>query len=461
MFADSVGRSFNNTSSINTEYTHSVSISESTAATTPLVNPTYRESSVPRKGLSRYNPWSLGRKLDHWQRSNKYSGWRLGVLSGSVMASFVLMCNVVLLLVGMLAKGGYSAGIATLHTGSATRIGRLSTMYHVLINVLSTLLLSASNYTMQVLCSPTRNDVDKAHALGRHVNIGILSAQNLRCINWRRVALWWTLTLSSIPLHLFYNAAIFKVTTGNQYNAYFINGANSSATTSLNSTMHNFTNHDWGKVYDAQYVSETSDIYLVVDQVSYSVEYLSSDPVEHNITEMPHPVFIDPPTTLFQLVNFSDGHWYVPDWYTVKDKNDNLRTVPNLTRTYHIQYAFAKPVDQTITSKVQIGLVFMIIVIVCNAVKALAMFLTFLDHRPQYLVTSGDALASFLSRPDPTTLGCCLSPYDKIEQRIKVLGNLDSRTPHEFSDRGQQWIERSRSLDNAISRLRGNASFAL
>ena len=49
-----------------------------------------------------------------------------------------------------------------------------------------------------------------------------------------------------------------------------------------------------------------------------------------------------------------------------------------------------------------------VIVIICNAIKALCMFLVVLKADDYPLVTLGDAIASFLEHPDPTTKGMCL-----------------------------------------------------
>lgn len=81
-------------------------------------------------------------------------------------------------------------------------LDRLSTLSHVVVNILSAVLLSASNYTMQVLCSPKRAEVDRAHRQGTFMTIGGQSFKNLRFIDIYRVALWSLLAISSLPLHL-------------------------------------------------------------------------------------------------------------------------------------------------------------------------------------------------------------------------------------------------------------------
>ena len=103
------------------------------------------------------------------------------------------------------AKYTVEAGIGTLYDGDCHHVEKATIWLHVGINVLSSLLLSASNYTMQALCSPTRKEIDRAHAKGDWVDIGTPSVRNiLGRISWRRIALWWILGLSSVPIHLLY-----------------------------------------------------------------------------------------------------------------------------------------------------------------------------------------------------------------------------------------------------------------
>lgn len=74
----------------------------------------------------------------------------------------------------------------------------------MLINILSTILLGASNYCMQRISAPTRKDIDSARAQGKMVDIGVLSIRNLLRIGGKRRILYTVLTLSSLPLHLLY-----------------------------------------------------------------------------------------------------------------------------------------------------------------------------------------------------------------------------------------------------------------
>lgn len=142
------------------------------------------------------------RVLRQRKRRSRFHGWQWGVLTGTCVAAFVLLCNCIFVIVGASTGNGYQNGIVTLSSGGAKDINSISTILHVGINVLSTLLLSASNYAMQVLCSPSRIECETAHQRGSWLDIGIPSIRNLKYISKRRKLLWLALASSSIPLHL-------------------------------------------------------------------------------------------------------------------------------------------------------------------------------------------------------------------------------------------------------------------
>jgi hypothetical protein len=137
-----------------------------------------------------------------WLTGRRPQPWRYGILLGFYTSLFVFVSNVALLLVGAFLRGGYSGGIGILYQGKAENVVRTSTAYHVFINVLSTILLTSSNYCMQILCAPTRAEMDHAHKRATWVDIGLLSFRNLQHIPSRRLILWSLLAFSSLPLHL-------------------------------------------------------------------------------------------------------------------------------------------------------------------------------------------------------------------------------------------------------------------
>ena len=140
-----------------------------------------------------------------WQKlqsiRSKTSGWRAGVriCALSTLAVLLMNCSMVIWAV---CKYKIYGGQQILYEGNCDSASRLNTVLHLLVNALSTIILSSSNYCMQCLSAPTRQELDKAHHNGKWLHIGIQSTRNLRSISKRRLALWLLLGLSSLPIHL-------------------------------------------------------------------------------------------------------------------------------------------------------------------------------------------------------------------------------------------------------------------
>jgi hypothetical protein len=117
-----------------------------------------------------------------------------------VCTSFVLLLNLVLAIIAATAWHR-TQGIASVFIGDCDTASRFTTAFHLLINLLSSLLLGASNYTMQRLVAPTRSEINKAHAYKKWLDIGLPSVRNLPSISRSRMVLWALLGLSSAPLH--------------------------------------------------------------------------------------------------------------------------------------------------------------------------------------------------------------------------------------------------------------------
>lgn len=74
-----------------------------------------------------------------------------------------------------------------------------------MINILSTALLGASNYCMQCLAAPSREQVDKAHNQKTWVRIGVPNIIDLvRYQTGKRRFLGSILLITSLPIHLMF-----------------------------------------------------------------------------------------------------------------------------------------------------------------------------------------------------------------------------------------------------------------
>ena len=134
-----------------------------------------------------------------------YTGWHTGVLACAISVVVVLLINVILTIYAATnPEYKMERGIGTLYSGSCDKSRTIGLWIHLGINVLSTLLLSGSNYTQQCLAAPTRSEIDAAHARRRWMDIGVPSVRNLFRIKCERRWLWIAIGITSIPLHLLY-----------------------------------------------------------------------------------------------------------------------------------------------------------------------------------------------------------------------------------------------------------------
>lgn len=157
-------------------------------------------------------------------KTRRLQGWRFGVALSAIVATSVLLTNTILTIWAS-ARFPPADGLGTAFTGECSTVNSWAMWLHILINALSSILLSASNYTMQALSSPTRRECDKAHARGDWLDIGVAGVRNLSRISWQRRVLWVLLGCSSVPIHLLYNSAIFKTLDANQYQVVVANAA--------------------------------------------------------------------------------------------------------------------------------------------------------------------------------------------------------------------------------------------
>lgn len=79
-----------------------------------------------------------------------------------------------------------------------------------------------------------------------------------------------------------------------------------------------------------------------------------------------------------------------------------LEDLPMTIANEDVQYCLSQQVSDV--CRLQFSLPIMLIVITCNVIKLLCIVLTLMKN-DKTLITMGDAIASFLSRPDPLTKG--------------------------------------------------------
>ena len=132
-------------------------------------------------------------------------GWRFGILNGFGVVVIALIINIALCAAAAASRADPNddgSSEKALWQGDCDKARQLNIGIHLVINILSTLMLSASNYAIQCLWAPTRAEIDAAHAQRFWLHIGVLSPRNIRKISAGRVFLGLLLATSSLPLHL-------------------------------------------------------------------------------------------------------------------------------------------------------------------------------------------------------------------------------------------------------------------
>ncbi|THX14844.1 hypothetical protein D6D17_03147 [Aureobasidium pullulans] len=389
------------------------------------------------------------------------SGWRVGATSAAALATLSLALNLIAtVLIARHSK--FTAGISSIYTGNCKMVEKYDTWIHLAINVISTALLSGSNYCMQVLCAPNRKEVDDAHARKRYMDIGVPSLRNLTLIRKEKLLLWCLLGLSSLPLHLMYNSMFFGSLNTNDYNIYyvtedFLTGAaydrvafpdkvegrdEDYIDTSAMQQRLQQNNGTWQKLSNAECIS------------AYAVDTLSAHQdvvivVEpQNTTRKGSMVSRD--RYRFNFNSELEMDYYNPyDWICV----DPMLAEKFIAQGWSLSYRCYQTIPQL--KKLLIS----VVVMICSVVKIFCMSYVAWGIKDSPLITVGDAVASFLRRTDSTTRGACLIDGTYFQQHWRDDGDDDhgiSSTEREYILGSEPMVleGRSRRLKDAASKGR-------
>lgn len=164
---------------------------------------TFTTSAVSRSttGLSTSRLLSINPRAS-WKQGQAWVSKRSRSLVSQIMlVSAVLVTNLSLTIYANFKYPSVEA-VGLLYKGDCGTVRKLNLWLHLLISVLSTLMLSASNFCMQVQSAPSRADIDKAHEKGTWLDIGLHSPRNFIYIRgWKRVS-WAILGITSLPINM-------------------------------------------------------------------------------------------------------------------------------------------------------------------------------------------------------------------------------------------------------------------
>jgi len=133
-----------------------------------------------------------------------FIGYKRGLMGYVIGVAITLLFNIIWLIWARVKHGVDSDGNGTIDRGDCGAMEKLDSDMHVVINVLSTIVLSASATFMGLAYSPSRKEVDAAHAKRKCLSVGALGFRNLWLISWKKGMMYLGLMLTSAPLHLLY-----------------------------------------------------------------------------------------------------------------------------------------------------------------------------------------------------------------------------------------------------------------
>ena len=384
--------------------------------------------------------------LYYHPRVQKSEGYHFGILCCAIASGTVLLINLTLT-TWAFKQYGTQEGLGTILDGSCTETKKFAMWTHFGINVLSTLLLGASNYTMQCLSSPTREDINRAHSQNIWLNIGTPSIRNLLKISRSRMLLWWLVAISSVPLHLVYNSAIFTSLSAREYNAFlvsgdFLKGAPFEIRISYSvgqytpddhedqlkklepiahilqdgqSTLLKLANKDCIWTYAADFVSSHGNVLAISDDVSAISSAPPGSDWNYTFIWVLGPQVQGAP---------DDQPWFCGD-EPCNTKNTTKAGTWQLNG-FKVDYCLSQKVEEH--CKLQFSGAILVVVIVCNFCKMTIMGYIAWKRPSEPLVTVGDAIASFLDHPDLTTIGNCLAGKDQFERK-SMSGPVGHQAP--------------------------------
>lgn len=184
-----------------------------------------------------------------------------------------------------------------------------------------------------------------------------------------------------------------------------------------NQTYTRMENPQWIQVYSQRYISSDGDLHFVIDKIMDD----DSNAVNNQHDQFKIPNKLREPS--FQDLGISSDP---PDRITITASapvyaNGTGSLIKfNSPVTLHVSEAFSKRITDGAPSRIQISFHFLLVVSIFNLIKLLVMLWVLQTDRSSYLVTLGDAAASFLETPDPCTYAKCMLGKDEVLVRLRL-----------------------------------------
>ncbi|KAJ5813671.1 uncharacterized protein N7503_000421 [Penicillium pulvis] len=423
----------------------------------PSIAETTRSSLVSSSQLEEHASLLKSQRIDretsHDNEDNKSQivdhRWIDGVYLCAKASALIMLLNLALITTAAGLSRKYDNSkfptSAVFYRGNCTLCKRWDLALHIIINVLSTCILAASNNCMQALVAPTREEINKAHAQRRWLDIGNASMRNLIAAGRCRLVLWLCLLITATPFHLLYNSMVFQSSSINDYkvvigphdlNSQNIQGLTTPALEQC---------YDFQPVGDSPGISWNETVDLIAEGNYERLTTRQCLQIPNVVNQVDYRLIV----ALTEVLSVSDGGdaailwtacsmaYGADDTYFGHAKLDkdvigrpfamqyeitygiDTKCVDNLAVFFNNSAVFNNSTNYQLSGCLAIKaeehceLLYSppicIAIVLASLVKVIAMFLSARSSRSRSvpLLTIGDAVASFIEEPDPTTKGLC------------------------------------------------------
>ncbi|EAQ92466.1 hypothetical protein CHGG_00701 [Chaetomium globosum CBS 148.51] len=312
-------------------------------------------------------------------RAWRGGGWRAGVAM-IVLATLVILITGFVCLVVAISGVNAGAGGSAVFEGSCGSAAAVDWGLHAVVNVFVVVLVGGANYAFQVLSSPTREEVEAVHQRGGWVGYwDPVVAESSAYRGWPRVA---SRCASS-------DGGLYANNTAPDYKAAIVSEA---------------------LLRGAAFSSDISN-----DSTGFSrpdLLAIQQQAVRGELIRLPTPTCIDQFSGAFETEYSAVLLVSNLDTLSLTQKSGGIVTNPIsglAPERSSILYCLAQPAPAP-TCEVNLNAPLLGTVALLNSI-ALVATAALLFKRPSSfrpLATLGDAIASFLEDPDPTTQGACL-----------------------------------------------------
>ncbi|ROW07624.1 hypothetical protein VPNG_06852 [Cytospora leucostoma] len=387
--------------------------------------------------LQQMLPWSNEKP---GTRRRLMTGWRFGVLVNILLIIVVFITGFICAVYAG-SKVPITTGEMDLFTGSCQGATSIDWGLHALINVFVMILIVGASYIFQVLSSPTRSEVSRAHDGKQWLEIGVPSVRNFGHIAKLRAVLAIALLTMAVATQIMYNSIIFTSQPEVSYNLIVVSESFLSGWTFSNTSSNNEGGLTRNEILQLRNLASHNELANLTTSECIGIFKGAFNTDFRNVLLVLDTLGSEDSLVATAQAGIDGNKLQAANDMSISINNDQLffdGTPVGFCLAQHSETS-----EELCT--VQLSIFVFVAVLALNLITLLIAATTLVLKRFEPLVTLGDAITSFLRDPDPTTRTNCLLTKQNLRTGMGGWGFSEGKywTPK----RDHMWF-RSPSLAN-------------